>query len=700
MFDLENEIKVWKKGFGKFESFEDGLLADMELHLRDVIAALQQEGLSAEDAFRQAVEQIGTAERIAAEYGKNRELALDRRAPWRPARFLPALAGNYMKVALRKLRRQKGYAFINIFGLAIGIACSTFIFLYVSYELSFDRYHKDYQRIFRVGLEIKSSAGSSKYAINVPPLAPHLQANFSEVEKAARVFFLGDSRRMVKKEKEIFYEEGFVYVDPEFFSILSYNFTEGNPDNALKSPRTVVIPQRLAEKYFPHEHALGKILNINNQDILVTGVVKNVPANSHLANDIFLPIAALDNPRWLEDWTWPGMLTYVKLAAGADARTLEGKIEDFSAGYSSKNPKAQGKRFSHFLQPLAAVYLHSNDLEYPFGRSGDPTNLLIFSAVGLFILLIACINSINLATAQASQRAKEVGIRKVAGAQRGELIGQFMSEAWLTAMQAMLLALGLMIVGRPLFITLTGFELPLAAFWNLRTLLVMLALTAAVVALAGVYPAFYLSAIKPAGIFKSGEHGSNRSILRKFLVITQFAASVALSIGAIIIFQQIHFMNGKNLGFRKGQKIIFQVQRERGQTIDWEMLKNVFSRRQGISASASANAPGWGAGSLQTRLLGEGDSKYRMMFYFFFDADFPKVYGMELAAGRCFNKEMPTDAANTCLLNEAAVTAFGWNTPQDAIGKRIESGMKGRVKRVIGVIKIFTTAGSSSALNR
>ncbi len=144
----------------------------------------------------------------------------------------------------------------------------------------------------------------------------------------------------------------------------------------------------------------------------------------------------------------------------------------------------------------------------------------------------------------------------------------------------------------------------------------MLALTAAVVALAGVYPAFYLSAIKPAGIFKSGEHGSNRSILRKFLVITQFAASVALSIGAIIIFQQIHFMNGKNLGFRKGQKIIFQVQRERGQTIDWEMLKNVFSRRQGISASASANAPGSGAGSLQTRLLGEGDSKYRMMFYF------------------------------------------------------------------------------------
>ena len=176
-------------------------------------------------------------------------------------------------------------------------------------------------------------------------------------------------------------------------------------------------------------------------------------------------------------------------------------------------------------------------------------------------------------------------------------------------------------------------------------------------------------------------------------MIVQFAISVTLGIGIIIIFQQLHFMQNKNLGFRQGQKIIFQVQRERGQTIDWEMLKNVFSRRQGISASASANAPGWGAGSLQTRLLGEGDGKYRMMYYFFFDADFPKVYGMELAAGRLFNKEMPTDADNACLLNEAAVAAFGWSTPHDAIGKRIETGLRGKVKSVIGVVKNFHYRG-------
>ncbi len=694
MFDLEKEIIEWKKGFNKYESFEDGLIADMELHLRDAFAQLRQEGLGAEEAFRQAVAQIGTAEQLATEYGKNRELALDRRTPWRPGRFMPALFWNYIKAALRKLRRQKGYSLINVLGLAVGIACSMFIFLYVSYELSFDRYHKDYQRIFRVGLEMQDGAVSSKYAINVPPLAPKLRESFPEVEKAARLCFLDDGRRRVKKGEEIFYEEGFVYVDPEIFSILSYDFIEGNPTNALKSPRTVVIPRRLAEKYFPHEHALGKTLNINNQDILVTGVVKTPPANSHLINDAFLPMTALGNPRWLEDWTWPGMPTFVKLAAGADALAVESKIRRICASHYNKDPKAQGKLFHHFLQPLAAVYLHSSDLEYNSGLSGNPTNLFVFSAVGLFILLIACINFINLATAQAAQRAKEVGVRKVAGAARSELIGQFMSEAWLTTLQAMLLALGLMIVGRPLFNTLTtGFELPFAVFWDPRTLLVMLALTSAVAGLAGSYPAFYLSAIKPASVFKGGGHGSTRSRLRKTLVIVQFAISVSLSIGTIIIFQQLHFMQNKSLGFQKGQKLIFQIPRERGQTIDWEMLKNIFSRRLGIRATASAYVPGWGAGSHQARLLGEGDGNYRMMFDFFFDADFPEVYGMKLAAGRFFNREMPTEAANACLINEAAVTASGWSTAQDAIGKRIETGLRGKVKSVIGVVKNFHYRG-------
>ena len=596
-------------------------------------------------------------------------------------------------MSLRKIRHQKGYSFINIFGLAIGLACCLFIFLYVSNELSFDRYHKDYQRIFRVGVEIKGSAGSSRYAINVPPLATRLNENFPEVEKAARLFFLDDGRRTVKKGEEFFYEEGFVYVDPEIFSILSLPFIEGNPRQAFASPRTVVIPRRLAEKYFPRQHALGKTLNINTKDLLVSGVMENAPANSHLASDVFLPMSALGNPRWLEDWTWPGMLTYVKLTAGADPRIVEDKIRQFCAGYYRKDPKAQGKIFSHFLQPLAAVYLHSNDLEYPFGRSGSHAHLVIFSAVGLFILFIACINFINLATARATGRAKEVAIRKVAGARKSELIGQFLSETWLTILQAMVLAAGLMAVGRPLFNRLTGFELPPGAFWNLRTLLAMLLLSAAVAVLAGGYPAFFLSSLKPSGVIKGGWGGCTRSRLRKSLVIVQFAISVTLGIGILIIFQQLHFMQNKNLGFRQGQKIIFQVQKERGREIDWEMLKNVFSRRRGIGATASANAPGWGAGSLQTRLLGEADDKYRMMNYFFFDADFPKVYGMELAAGRLFNKDMATDGDAACLLNEAAVKAFGWSTPHDAVGRRIETGLSGKVKSVIGVVKNFHYRG-------
>jgi putative ABC transport system permease protein len=693
MFDLKKSLADWKRSLRKFESFEDGVITELESHLLDEFDKQKTNGLADEEAFAKAVAAVDRSEDVGGEYFKDSRRSRLASPSWEKHYLFSGLLLNYLKVSLRKIRRQKGYSFIIIFGLAIGMACCLLIFLYVSNELSFDRYHKDYERIFRVGLEIKGSTGSIKYAINVPPLAPSLKKNFPDVEKAARILFLDDGRRMVKKGEEIFYEEGFVYADPEIFSILSYTFIEGNPDNALKSPQTVIIPQRLAEKYFPQGHALGKTLSINNKDILVTGVVKNAPANSHMSSDVFLPMAALGNPRWLEDWTWPGMLTYVKLSAGADARIIESKIRQFCASYYNKDPKAQGKLFSHFLQPLAAVYLHSNDLEYPFGRSGNYTNLLIFSAVGLFILFIACINFINLATARAANRAKEVAIRKVAGAKRSELIGQFMSEAGLTTLQAMLLALGLMIVSRPLFNHLTGYEVQLTVLWSLRAFLLMMALTITVTVLAGAYPAFFLSAIKPAGIIKGSGHVPTRSVLRKILVITQFVVSVALCIGTIIIFQQLHFMRGKNLGFQKGQKIIFQVRRERGQTIDWEMLKNVFSRQQGISASASANAPGWGAGSLQTRLLGEGDGKYRMMFYFFFDADFPKVYGMELAAGRLFNKEMPTDADNACLLNEAAIAAFGWSTPHDAIGQRIETGLRGKVKSVIGVVKNFHYRG-------
>jgi putative ABC transport system permease protein len=693
MFNLKKALSEWKRSLRQLESFENGAITELESHLLDEFDKQKQNGLADEEAFAKAISNIGGSKEIGKEYYKESQRSLLGSPSWEKARLSSGLFLNYLKVSLRKIRRQKGYSFITVFGLALGLACCLFIFVYIRNELSFDRYHKDYERSFRVGLEIKSSSGGSRYAINVPPLAPRLRENFPEVQEAARLFFLDNGRRTVKKGEEIFYEEGFVYADPEIFSILSYTFIEGNPQQALKSPQTVVIPQRLAEKYFPGGHALGKTLHVNKRDLLVSGVVENAPANSHMANDVFLPMTALGNPPWMEDWTWPGMLTYVKLSAGADARIVENKIGNFCAGHYRTNPRAQGKSFNHFLQPLAAVYLHSNNLEYAFGRSGNYINLLIFSAIGLFILLIACINFINLATARAANRAKEVAIRKVAGAKRSELIGQFLSETWLTTLQAMLLASVLMIVSRPLFNRLTGFELQLGAFWSLRTILAMLLLSAVVAVLAGGYPAFFLSSLKPSSISKGGGYGSKRSALRKSLVIVQFAISVTLGIVVIIIFQQLGFMQNKNLGFRKGEKLIIPVQREMGQTTNWEMLKNIFSRQTGITAAASSNIPGWGAGSLQTKLQGEEDGKYRMINYFYFDADFPKVYGMELAAGRPFNKEMPSDAANACLLNEAAVAAFGWITPHDAIGKRIETGMHGQVKSVIGVVKNFHYRG-------
>ncbi len=601
---------------------------------------------------------------------------------------------NYLKIAFRHIVRDKGYSFINIAGLAIGMASFILISLWVQDELSFDRFHKDHDRIFRVVLDIKGSSYTTRYAVNVRPLAPALKKEIPEVAEAARIagfYYI----QLVKKGEKVFYEDRFVYVDPEIFSILTIPFKEGNPQTALRSPHTVVFPERLAKKYFPNENALGKTIRIGNRDHLITGVVEDAPANTHMPYDIFLPISSIH--AWMKDWTQPCVLTYVKLASHADARLVERKIRDFGADHYRSNPNTEGKTFNHFLQPITDIYLHSTDLEGDIGRIGNAAYLYIFSVIGLVILLISCINFTNLTTARSTNRAMEVGIRKVAGAKRNELIGQFLTESGIMALLAMLIALGIVEVCKPRFNSLVGNALRTDWSYGAGTLLGMSALTILVAVLAGGYPAFLLSSFKPASVLKGHLHsGSSGLALRKTLVIVQFVVSVALSIGTIIIYQQLHFMHNKNLGFQKEQKIIINVKGKIAWGLDWENLKSDFLSHHGISGAAgSTNFPGEGVKMMlrdNIRLKGEKDSKNQMMYYYFCDSDFLKIYGMELAAGRGFAKDMASDAASTCLINEAAFGAFGWKTPQEAIGKRVLTGQN-KVKEIIGVVKNFHFRG-------
>jgi len=586
------------------------------------------------------------------------------------------------------------YSSINIFGLAIGLACCIFILLYVRNELSFDRYHKDHNRIFRVGLDMKSSSGSTKYASNVPPLAHELKKKIPEVEEAARIggfYYI----QLVRRGDIAFYENGFMYVDPEIFSILTIPFKEGDPQTALRAPNTVVFPERLAQKYFPDEQALGKTIRIGNRDCRITGVVVDALANTHMPYDIFLPIS--DEAPWMKDWTWPGVLTYVKLAAHADVRLVEQKIRHFGAEHYRNNPKAEGKTFSYFLQPVTDIYLHSSDLEGDIGRRGNAAYIYIFSAIGLVILLISCINFTNLTTSRFTTRAKEVGVRKVVGAKKNQLIRQFITESGIMVLVAMLVAIVIVDVCRPLFSTLVGTALRLDLLLGPGTLVGLMALTLLVAVLAGGYPAFFLSSLKPTEVLKGSlRSGSSGLALRKTLVVVQYAVSVGLSICAIIIYQQLHFMRNKNLGFQKEQNIVIQIKGRIAFGLDWESLKSDFLRHHGISgATASTNFPGEGTKMMlkeMTRLVGEEDAKNQMMYFYFCDSDFLKIYGLELAAGRGFVKDMATDATKACLINEAAVSAFGWSTPQEAIGKSILTS-DSKVKEIIGVVKNFHFRG-------
>ncbi|MEW6363435.1 MAG: ABC transporter permease [Acidobacteriota bacterium] len=599
---------------------------------------------------------------------------------------------NYLTVSFRNIVRYKGYSLVNILGLASALACCTFIALYVVHEHSYDRYHRNSDRLFRVTLRIENSAGATGYAINVPPLAPALKREIPEVEESARVFPF-DQTRLVRRGNVAFYEEGFCYADPELLSVLTYEFEEGSSQTALVGPESIVIPRRLAEKYFPRESALGKRLTVNGKDRTVTGVVRDAPPNTHLPYDMFTPMADLRDPPWMADWTWPGMITYVRLRSGADRDDVEQKMRSLLAQHYVGNPRADGQSFHFFLQPIRDIYLDS-PLEYEFGPSGNAAYLRLFTAIGIAVLLLACFNFINLATARGALRIKEVGIRKVVGASRRKLLGQFMVEAAVVSLLASAAAYGLVLMGRGVFADISGIVVPTSASMSIGILSGSACLAALTALLAGFYPALVLSSKQPGSLGSGSETGRGGVLLRRALVVGQFAATMVMGIGALVINQQLQFMQRKNLGFQKEQKLVIPVHQRLPREMGFDAIRSAFLRQSGIKAvTASANVPGRGAGSLQTRPAGESDSQHRMMYYYFCDEEFVPAYGLRLAAGRNFDPAMSTDASDACLINESAVAAFGWRGASEAIGKSIETGLEGRLKHVIGVVADFHYRG-------
>lgn len=602
---------------------------------------------------------------------------------------------NYLKIALRNFQRHKGYSFINIAGFAIGMAVCLLILIYVRHERSYDTYHKDGDRVYRIVLDSRTPTANRVFAPISPMVAPTLKTDFPQVEQAARV--LTTSSRLVRREDTFFYEDRFMYADPEVYDVLTIPFIQGNPQEVLIRPYTLVISERMSLKYFGHSNPIGETIEINNETFEITGIVVDPPENTHLKYDLMASMETLSGWGEMTNWYSTMFYTYLKLRPNVNLDEFSQQVSSLADKYVGEQLKKWGNTDHYFLQPISSIHLHSH-IRYEAEPSGNPQYVKFFSFVGLFILLIACLNFMNLSTARSANRAKEVGMRKVVGAKRFQLIWQFLGESLLVTMVSLGLALMIAKFAIPYINNLTGIRLHFDQLLNPMVLGGFIAGTILMGLAAGIYPALVLSAFRPIttlkGILMQGSRGF---ALRNGLVVVQFAISVVLIVGTLIMARQFHFMKNQHLGFEKEQKLVLPLRGGISIQENYETVKDLFSKHPSLSdASVSSTVPGRDISNFGVSLVGEEDPRNQSMFHMYFDHDFIPDYGIEMVAGRAFQQDMSTDIAGAFLINEAAVAAFGWNNPGDALGKRIRTGYGGRVNPIIGVTKNFHYRGLQS----
>jgi len=599
-----------------------------------------------------------------------------------------AMFNNYLKIALRNMKRHKSYSLINIAGLAIGMACCILILLYIQFELSFDKYHEKADRIYLLkrfgnfgGTENTSSANNAL-------VAGLMKKDFPEIANAVRIGFMPNPA--VKYEENKFYEDKVIYADDSFLNIFTYPMIQGDPKTALEVPYSVVITEEIADKYFGSENPLGKSLRFNNKDdFTVTGVIKNIPRNSHLLFNMVCSFQTLyqqyekGHPH-LNNFTSNVFRTYIMLKEGVNPDVLTQKFPNFIEEYGGKKLKALGISIEYFLMPLTDIHLHT---PLSGGRSGIGQILYVyvFTLIAIFILLIACINFMNLATARSAKRAQEVGMRKVLGAVKEKLVIQFLCESVFYSFCSLILSLLLVQLALPLMNSIAGYELTLS-FSKLKWLLPGLIGIAIVVGfIAGSYPAFFLSRFQPVKVLKGSIiSGTSNSLFRNILVVLQFSISVTLIIGSLIIIRQLNYMKNKNPGFNKEQVVIIPFRDEQLRN-SIETIKTELSGYSGIMyVSASSDIPGQYPQYNSKLPEGFPRDQYQLMYDLNVYYDFIPAMGMELVAGRNFSREFGTDQRTAVIINETAAKEFGWENP---VGKKI--GDYTGIKTVIGVVRDY-----------
>jgi putative ABC transport system permease protein len=591
---------------------------------------------------------------------------------------------NYLRIAFRNLWRHRVFSFLNIMGLTIGMSACFLIFLYVRFELSYDDFHPKGDRIYRMVTDIKTPTETLNWSVASAPMAINAKAEFPEIEAVVRV---NPSSILVRRADIKFQEDNMAFVDSAFFETFDFPLIAGDPRTALKEPFSVVLSETAAKKYFGTANPMGQhlILTDGNKSSTVTGIMKDIPENTQLKEDMLVSQSSRKVFDSAEDNNWGnfGVYSYLLLKPNTDAKALERKLPAFLVKRIGPDMKKNNLYYTLFLEPLKDVYLKSTR---GGTASGSMTNVYVFSVIGIFILLIACINFINLTTARSTERAKEVGIRKVIGAERGQLTKQFLGESVLLCLIAFVLSVIVCALLLPSFNFLAGKTVSSGIFHHPGYILSLLAISIGIGLLAGVYPALVLSSFQPIAVLKGRfATGTRGLVLRKGLVIAQFTISIGLIVSTLIVALQLNYMRSQDLGFSKDQMLVLDTHGDDHR----KSLKNEIDRLPGvISTAMSSSTPGNGAMNAYSQIQNQkGEMQICSPDLYFVDYDYIGQYRMKIVAGRAFSRAFGTDTTHAMVLNESAVKMLGYSSSQDAVGRNFSQW--GREGKIIGVVKDF-----------
>lgn len=601
---------------------------------------------------------------------------------------------HFFQVAWRQLLKRKFYTFINITGLATGMTCCIIIAMYVRHETSYDHYNVKKDRIFRVLQTFRAVQPGETLAAPSPadyqvwgcaPVGPALQADYPQIEKIVQ--FMSPLSLLLQKGDTRIQQDKILAIDSTAFDVFSWKMLQGNPHTALIAPNSIVLTETVAKKFFKDGNAIGQTLRVDNQvNFQVTGVMEDVPSNSHFNFNGLISMSTARNQRSeiFNAWGYVDFYTYVLLKENADIKPLQTQATAFVTKHNSED-----KGYSIKFEKLGDAYLNSLASRQP-GTTGSKTNIYLFSCIAIFILLIACVNFMNLSTARSLERAKEVGVRKVLGVRPSRLMWQFLMESVMLSIAAMTIAVLLARTCSPLIEKIAGKEFADHSFFTPLPLLGILAFSIIIGLLAGIYPAWFLSGFKPISVLKGKFNPSGKGIvLRKALVVFQFTLSIALIAATAVVYNQLRYIDNHELGFRKDQMLIVNFEGDEQVEKQIEPIKNAIAAIPGVNAVAASRAvPGEFLPNAGTDIQSpDGQMLFKGPLIYEVDFDFISTYNIPLIAGRGYSRAFTTDSAGSMVINEAAARLYGYKNPADAVGRNFNQW--GRKGTIIGVVKDF-----------